>query len=595
MKQTIDAARFGAVPLTKKYAMFHSGLVPMWRYHRDMHWFDQVDPQSLRIDLFIGQSVLDGNPLDFGDVVGGTKENLTFDFTRLDELVNMLHDKQVLPYWSWCYMPKPVQIDHDFRRGPSDMAVYAKIMEHYAAHYREKGLRLGYQEVYNEPDCNDVFLIGPYEDYLNIYRSAAPALRRGDKDAVVGGPSSAFVFTDEEQRKNLSSFLRMVEDENLPLDFFSYHSYGYEDGVYAARTDMVRELIGDNPYYKATELHMNELNVIPPAWDWGSWQAEMLSGRQLLPLTLDAIRRLNVYTDLTIVHWAQLLNSGVDALGLVNDDGTVCPGYAVFDLYQRMPVRPLEVEDAHMLASCDENRVSLVMWNGEKTERTVALDWKNLPFAEGEAAVYRLDEAYFSTYEGALTPTEVLPLEKLPEEVTLGENDVVYVEINRSGYTPCRRRPLGEGKQYVRTRYYFDERGKNTVSYFDEKRSTAYLGMGGNEQGLAVCACEMNAEKDACLDLSLKTDAVCGVLAIQADYETEQGWVCGAAFATAENAALPLLPFGAKPAAAAQPLAQGTMQLALASCAPEGWTGRVMVKFILRDAGARAWAEVTLQ
>lgn len=596
MKHVIDAGRFGGAPLTKKYAMFHSGLVPMKRYRRDMHWFDAVDPQSLRIDLFIGQSVLDGNPLDFGDVVGGDTDHLTFDFTLLDELVQMLHNKQVLPYWSWCYMPKPVQIDGDFRRGPSDMDAYARIMERYAAHYREKGLRLGYQEVYNEPDCHDVFLQGPYEDYLNIYRAAAPALRRGDKDAVVGGPSSAFVLTDEEQKKNLSSFLQMVEEEKLPLDFFSYHSYGYAEGEYVSRTELVRNLIGDHPYYKATELHMNELNVIPPAWDYGSWQAEMLGGRQLLPLTFEAIKALNVFTDLTLVHWAQLLNSGVDALGLVNSDGTACPGYAAFDIYQRMPVRPLQVEDAHMLASADENRVALVVWNGAKEARQVELDWANLPFAEGEAAVYRLDEAFFRQYDGTLTPAEVLPLEKLPHCFTLQENDVAYVEINRKGYTPCRRRALTGGKRYVRTRYYFDQREKNTVACFDEKKSTACLGMGNNAAGLAVCACEMEVQTADTLHLTPSVmDMQDGCLAVRVDYAVGLGWVSGPVYATKAGFELPALPFGAQEApVSVQPMAAAGVEIPLAQHAPAGWTGRVLVTFILKDAGRNSWAEMIL-
>lgn len=595
MQYTLDAARFGGPALTKKFAMFHSGLVPMARYRRDMHWFDAVDPQSLRIDLFIGQSILDGNPMDFGDVVGGDKDHPTFDFSRLDELVKMLHDKQVLPYWSWCYMPKPVQIGNDFRCGPSDMAAYARIMEHYAAHYREAGLRLGYQEVYNEPDCFDVFLQGPYEHYLEIYRHCAPALLRGDKDAVVGGPSSAFVFTDEEQRKNLSAFLHMVEEENLPLDFFSYHSYGYAAQEYAHRTDIVRELIGNNPRFKAVELHMNELNVVPSPWDHGSWQADLLASRALLPLTFDALRDLAAYTDLTIVHWAQLLNSGVDALGLINADGSPCPGYAAFDVYARMPVRPLHTGRKNMLASADEGRVSLVCWNGSSETEEVELSLANLPFDQGEISLYHLDDAYFASYDGTLRPTCVLPLSDESLRLTLKKDDVVYVEINRTGYAPARRRALEGDKRILRSRYFFEDRSRNTLSWVDEKRSAVYLGMGDNACGLAACAVEMEAQADASLHLTFPAAAMeGGCLAIRLDYGTEEGYARALSFQTAE-AEMPS-PFGAqRPAEEVLPLNLAGMHIHLADHAPENWNGRLLVSCLMKDGGEQGWAEIHLQ
>ncbi len=52
---------------------------------------------------------------------------------------------------SWCYIPKPLQTKDDFRSGPSDLGKYAEVLEHFASHYRERGIRLGYQEVYYDP------------------------------------------------------------------------------------------------------------------------------------------------------------------------------------------------------------------------------------------------------------------------------------------------------------------------------------------------------------------------------------------------------------------------------------------------------------
>ncbi len=590
MKFTLDAARFGGAPLTKKFAMFHSGLVPMDRYRRDMYRFDAVAPRSLRADLFIGEP-----HQPFGQVVQGDENNITYDFAQLDELVRMLLERGVLPYWSWCYMPLPVQTRPDFRCGPSNMQVWAGILEHFAAHYREQGLRLGHQEVYNEPDCFDVFFTGSYDDYIRMYEAGAPALRRGDPDAVVGGPSTAFVFDDDTQRRNLTKFVRSVRENRLPLDFFSYHSYGWEKDVYCRRTDIVREVLGNDPYFKSTELHMNELNVVPSPWGYEDEGGRLLGSLTMLPLVFDAMRKLAEYTDLTLVHWAQLLESGVDALGLVDANGKLRPAYAAFEIYERMPVRRLELAlpGVQTLASADANRVSVVLW-GAQNETSLELDWANLPFAEGTAAVHVLDAAFFRTYDGRLPADAARPVTGEPICLTLQPDTVAYIEINRADAAhsakDCPHR-------CVRTHYYFEDRAKNTISWFDEHTHTAVLGMGGNEEGLAVCASEMDVQGDALrIETAAQDMADQAYCAVRLDFAAENGYVSSAVYTNRLDGEYPALPLGTGRAPDAVHAWQGgDLTVALRQQAPEDWNGRLLVTWLLKDAGPNSWLELKLR
>ncbi len=593
MNAQIDASAFGGAPLTKKFAMFNSGLVPMARYRRDMHHMDPVAPRSLRIDLFMGQP-----ELAFGRVVQGSAENPVYDFGALDELAVMLNEHGVAPYWSWCYMPLPVQENGNFRSGPTSLKAYARILEELSAHYRESGIRLGYQEVYNEPDCEDVFFTGSYDDYIRLYEAGAPAVRRGNPDAVVGGPSTAFVYPDARQKENLTKFLERVKEHALPLDFFSYHTYGWAGQVYARRTELVRELLEKDPSFKTVELHMNELNTAPAPWQYESESGRLLGSRRMLPYVLDAVQCLAEYTDLTSVSWAQWLDSGVDALGIVDVNGRPRPAFAAFEVFQRMPVRRLQAEnhsDAQMMASADENRVSILMWHKEVLKADVQLDLHGLPFDEGEVSVYLLDEAYFAGEHDTLTPEYTVPLnaEQMQDfRVSLEKDDVLYIEINRAGA----REQQHMEHTYVRARYYFENRASNTVSWVDEREKTVYLGMGSQGTGLAACAMELDAGTDQLhvdvASLDIRSDEGC--LALRLDFARENGYRKAVTYVSGREDNLPVMPFDGAAQAEILPWQGDSLTVDLAAAAPDGWNGRFMVSFLLKDAGQNSWAELKI-
>ena len=47
-------------PLVKKFDFMNSGIVPMWRYRRDLELIEDLRVQTLRIDLFWGEPQING-------------------------------------------------------------------------------------------------------------------------------------------------------------------------------------------------------------------------------------------------------------------------------------------------------------------------------------------------------------------------------------------------------------------------------------------------------------------------------------------------------------------------------------------------------
>ena len=358
---------------TQKFVFFNSGLVPVAWYERDISLIDRVKPQSIRLDLFMGNRTT-----EFGNLVDGTLSHITYHFEKFDALIRLLLEHGIAPYISWCYNPLPLQSGQkDFRSFPVSLEKYYEVIRTLSAHLKSLvGNGLYYEEVYNEPDCFDVFFTEPYDQFLKLYEYGTKAIRDAGSTALVGGPAEAYVLPQAEAEQNMRQFLRFVTEKNLPLDFFSFHSYGYEKREYLTRCDQVQALLTEYGRIGKTELHLNELNAVPAPWDFGK---TILETEKMVPLLFTMIEELLEKQALTLVHWAQLLSSGVDALSVIGKEGQLIPAFFVFELFRRMASCRLEAETGKAvgcLASADDDKLTIIIWN--KTDRQqeiqVALD-----------------------------------------------------------------------------------------------------------------------------------------------------------------------------------------------------------------------------
>ena len=495
----------GGSPLIKKFHMFNSGLVPLSRYQENEEALQRIQPESIRIDLFMGD-----RRQEFGDLIDGTADHPVFHFEKLDWLSAFLIERNIQPYWCWCYVPIPLQTKGGtFKDGPTDFEKMGEFLGKLSAHYREIGMPLIWQEIFNEADCFDNLYTGTFEDYLKMYEYGAPAIKRGDEATAVGGPAEAFQESYETVEKNLKSFMQLVEEKQLPLDFFSFHSYGYEQKEHIKRTLQIQELLENRPGFQNVELHMNEWNVLPPPWEYGSTN---LTNQKIIPFLLTGMLELLDIHDLTMVHWAQLLNSGVDELSLVSLEKNYYPAFYVFEIYNRMPISrcPVysggkridkandnEICGISAMASSDKKRCAAVFWNnGEQTEK------KNF-FCEGLSGewldIYVCDTAF---YEQAKREKE-MPLQLYRKiavvdgtasfTVALEPYEMLYIENNNSNdKEKARRSTFIWGKRY----HVFETRkGNDSYALFEARNHTFYFGTGKCWRKKLICGCWMLNEQ----------------------------------------------------------------------------------------------------
>ena len=106
-------------------------------------------------------------------------------------------------------------------------------------------------------------------------------------------------------------------------------------------------------------------------------------------LILDHIARLVDEPDVTRAHWAQFMDSSVDALSLVRLDGHRRAAYNAFKLYAMTPVARRSVEfprSLSALASTDAHTSGQLLWNRSRSDKRLSIVLKNIPFARARCA-----------------------------------------------------------------------------------------------------------------------------------------------------------------------------------------------------------------
>ena len=257
-------------------------------------------------------------PNIFRDFDADETDPASYDFVFTDILIKGLMEYECEPVFR---LGVTIENNHHLRAyhifPPKDMAKWARVCEHIIRHYTEgwaDGFHydITYWEIWNEPDNGidertNMMWHGTKEEYFEMYRVTSKHLKAcfGDKIKVGGYSSSGFYAELKERTKNgaiamgltteptdwelrityfvdfFREFLEMVSKENLPLDFYSHHSYENVEKTLIMQQFVENELekygLGD------VEIHLNEWNPVYAEYGTGHHSAEvsaMLIGLQ---------------------------------------------------------------------------------------------------------------------------------------------------------------------------------------------------------------------------------------------------------------------------------------------------------------------------
>lgn len=207
-----------------------------------------LEPSYIRIDHIY----------DFYDVVGRDSfGNLTYDWSKLDREINDIQATGARPFLSLSYMPSAISSgsEVDIPADWNEWKVVVKNTLEHVSGIEHLAIKNVYYEVWNEPDLFGKFRLKGSKNYLNLYYYA----ERGVNEATnvlpfkFGGPATTGLY------KNwFTNFLSFIRENNLRIDFYSWHRYSKDVGDYEKDYMSASKWLQDYPEYKDIELIVSE-------------------------------------------------------------------------------------------------------------------------------------------------------------------------------------------------------------------------------------------------------------------------------------------------------------------------------------------------
>ena len=283
-KITIDFKK--EIGLFKPMNAVNNGPMP---YTKDQTWHNFDNYKKIRLPYarthdasfcsrYGGEHTVDVNFI-FPDFKADVNDPASYDFQLTDEYLKNIFDAGTEPFfrlgskiehWSKKYNTLP----------PADFQKWAEICEHIIAHYTEgwaNGFtwKIAYWEIWNEPDMRDdnepierkPTWGGTKAQFFDLYKTAACHLKKRFPHLKIGGPAVANMFTLRFFNKVtivkpwIKDFFAFVAENDIPLDFFSWHSYTNSIDVILDGAKQARKLLDKYGLYK-TESILNEWNYL---------------------------------------------------------------------------------------------------------------------------------------------------------------------------------------------------------------------------------------------------------------------------------------------------------------------------------------------
>lgn len=225
--------------------------------------------------------------------------DLIYDWKDFDRRVDFIHKIGADPIMAVSYMPQVLDAvpNNERQSAPKNYATWEELCFQAARRSLERGHRVPFWEVWNEVNTGwlkpgpedtgtEVFqklyaqalgheetnqtIVRRFEAYCKLYQATARGVRRADAAAKIGGPALASGPMENGKEcghcshgKGFARGLMLwCQQEDLPLDFVSWHEYFQSPETIAREAKIFRDYLEDFPRLKqsATSFMITEWN-----------------------------------------------------------------------------------------------------------------------------------------------------------------------------------------------------------------------------------------------------------------------------------------------------------------------------------------------
>jgi len=375
-------------------------------------------------------------PNIFRDFDADVNDPASYDFAHTDVLIKALYDYGVEPvYRLGITIENSANIRAFHVFPPKDFKKWAEICEHIIMHYNEgwaNGFNYGitYWEIWNEPDVilnpNNIAQTwhGTREEFFEFYKTAATHLKGRFGDSIqVGGYAamgfggferldpdatgvtydfSSCAYDDMEFKRAYRidyahKFLAFVRDNNIPLDFFSWHCY----------TNVGPKMILACEKHCRRVLHNYGFDNVPDFLnEWNACRVKSIN--RALPKSAADTFGVLIGSQRNEVAMLNYYDAGIGASvyrGMFNPD-TLRPykTYYAFKSFNEAYKLGEEVyseshtEDVYVLGASDDKRGVILIAN--TTEEPIELELNVVGTDINNAEVLMTDDEYLYTFVG---------------------------------------------------------------------------------------------------------------------------------------------------------------------------------------------------
>lgn len=312
-----------------------------------------------------------------------------YTFSGLKRILDAVLTSGLKPFFELSFLPSALSSDPSRRithyKGltapPADFArweaLVGETVRFLLETYGAEELRSWYFEVWNEP--NIPFWTGTKEEYFELYRRAARAIKAVDSELRVGGPATA-------RGEWIEDFLDDCARQGAPVDFVSTHIYP-SDVAFVDSAEGDVELLGLDflwqnfrRVYEVVQARRPGLPII-----WGEWNssagplAENHDTCENAAVVASALAGMERWADASLFWNLSDIYEECQyhflpfhgGYGLLTVDDIPKSAFRAFEFFERLEVNALPIDGLPATAergglgsvSADGGTLALVFWN----------------------------------------------------------------------------------------------------------------------------------------------------------------------------------------------------------------------------------------
>ncbi len=323
-----------------------------------------------------------------------------YNFTLSDRYISSIIDAGCDVFYR---LGESASVEEQLRNPPENKSKWAEICKHIIMHYND-GWADGYHynityfEIWNEPDL-DGFWNGTTESYFDLYKITAETLKQYNPNLKIGGPCTSSIF----DTNFTTRFLSFVKENQLPLDFYSWHMYADTPFQLYNGSKQIRNLLDSFGFTETENINTEwNYNILSPQRDKDNAKNAAFTACTFSALQDAGIDYAFRYRGTGDNNWL-IRFIGFD-LSLFSPDGkfkTPALSYLAFHYLNRdTPIR-LQTptidakEKTTYLAgiSEDKSNISILLSNFDTKDNTYQLNIEHLPWKSNYTiAHYLIDE-----------------------------------------------------------------------------------------------------------------------------------------------------------------------------------------------------------